>query len=93
MRQSRSKINRSIYKRKSPVWKYFDNFEDGVQVYCLLCAANNKQSLKNNADGNTSGLWHHMKTKHMCEWEEIKDDMRKVSDKYRSLGILKNKGH
>ena len=89
MRLPRTTINKKA--RKSAVWRYFDDFGDVVHVYCLLCAAGKKETILNNADGHTSGLWEHMKSKHKSEWEEIKDKMRKLPKKSSSLEGSQNK--
>ena len=49
---------------KSKVWDHFDDLHDVKNVFCLLCASQDKQVLYQVSDGNTTSIRNHLESKH-----------------------------
>lgn len=56
---------------KSPVWNYFDDLLDGLNVKCNLCAAKDIDIKYKVKDHSTTSLNGHIKANHTKEWADI----------------------
>lgn len=81
-------------KKRTPLWKYFDEKESNPEIaICLVCA---KEIRRKNA--NTKGMREHLKWEHAAEWkdfeelvEEKKNALAEIDEKKKSTVVLNQK--